>query len=99
VNAHLQTVKVWLKIMLLLLKYRIFSKGLFLMAHPVVASYRPITDAISISLGWHDGYVRCCLTPNRPSRCTHSWTPSVINRRQLSVDVDSTSTVVAGCCQ
>ena len=31
-----------------------------------------------------------CLTPNQPSRGTRSWTPTVINRRRSSVDVEST---------
>ena len=30
------------------------------------------------------------LTPNRPSRCTHRWTSSVINSRRPSLTVDST---------
>jgi len=35
VNTHIQSLKVWLKSILLWLKYSIFSRGLFLLAHPV----------------------------------------------------------------
>ena len=35
IHTHTQSVKVWLKPMLPLLKYRIFYRGLFLLAHPV----------------------------------------------------------------
>jgi len=34
-NIHVQSLKVWLKSVLSWLKYRIFSRGLFLLAHPV----------------------------------------------------------------
>ena len=35
VNTHIQSLKVWLKSVLSLLKYSIFSKDCFLLAHPV----------------------------------------------------------------
>jgi len=37
-----------------------------------------------------DGPARRCQTPSRPSRCTQSWTPNVINRWPSLVDRDST---------
>ena len=36
-NTHIQSLKVWLKFILLWLKYSIFSRGLFLLAHPVLS--------------------------------------------------------------
>jgi len=35
-NTHIQNVKVWFKYVLPWLKYSIFSRGLFLMKHPVL---------------------------------------------------------------
>jgi len=41
-----------------------------------------------------DGPARRCLTFSRPiMRYTQSWTPSIINRRRFSVDVNSTGHV------
>ena len=50
-NTHIQILKVWFKSMLPLLKYRMFSRGLFLLAHPVGACMTKCAVCLHVKCG------------------------------------------------